>query len=95
MPIPRRAIEVGSGTAAGLTVTTLETELELPEKEKPVKVNPGAALGVVKVITKLPGEVVLTTGVKVASSVFGPDSMTDPPGMPVIVSPEIGSTVGA
>jgi hypothetical protein len=43
MPIPKRAIEVGSGTA-GLTPTVLETAVALPEKEKPVKVNVGEVL---------------------------------------------------
>jgi hypothetical protein len=67
MPIPRRAIEVGSGMIVELTATVLLVLAEVPENEKLLKVT-GELLPVVKVNTKAP----LATGLKVKWTVFAP-----------------------
>jgi hypothetical protein len=105
MPIPRRAIEVGSGMTLGLTVTSLKTLLEVPEKEKPVKANPEAVLGVTTEIVKVPEVAALKViPTELAGSVDGggpgnaiPLVKTDTPvKVPDTVGmPTIGSTVGA
>jgi len=105
MPIPKRAIEVGSGMAVGLTVTELETVVAVPEKEKLAALNPVAPLGVTTEITKLPE----VTAVKVIPTVLAPSVPGGGPGnaaplvktvtpvkLPVTVGvPTIASTVGA
>jgi len=88
MPMPRRAIEVGSGTTplgAPLTPTLLETELEDPENEKPLNVI-GGRVAVVKVHVS---PVAVIAGSKVTVIVFGAVSE-----MPVMVRPAAAVTVG-
>jgi len=105
MPIPKRAIEVGSGMAVGLTVTELETVVAVPEKEKLAALNPEAVLGVTTEIVKEPE----VTAVKVIPTVLAPSVVGGGPGnaaplvktvtpvkVPLTVGvPTIGSTVGA
>jgi hypothetical protein len=93
MPIPRRAIEVGSGTALGLTPTELRTVVAVPEKLKFAMVNPGEVLLVRKVMTKAP----LATGAKVIATVFaGVPSVSVRGVIPVTarLPPTMGSTGG-
>jgi len=88
MPMPRRAIEPGSGTTplvTPLTFTVLETELEDPENVKPLNVI-GGRVAVVKVHVS---PVAVIAGSKVTVTVFAEVSE-----MPVMVRPAAAVTVG-